>query len=180
MEDFFNHEEADVLRAVARSKKVCSACSCMMKLLLIILCSWWIVSSSVMALSLVNPGAFQYYDTVSWLSISIYFVAIVPICSIFLILNKIFIEVARGCSPFTLKQVKRLRIVSLSFLVYVGIEFLFTSSTLLIQQSWSTVLSSGSVPNVNMFALVASAVIYAFSYVFEYGVLLQEFSDETL
>ncbi len=32
----------------------------------------------------------------------------------------------------------------------------------------------------NFAPLVAAAVVFAFSFVFKYGVLLQEFSDETL
>lgn len=37
-----------------------------------------------------------------------------------------------------------------------------------------------STPTLNLFPIVAAAVVFAFSFVFKYGVLLQEFSDDTL
>lgn len=97
----------------------------------------------------------------------------------------IFRDVAHGESPFTMRQVRRLRILAATFLASAIIEAVVSTGVIPVVQAGSMGISyvaSSSVENlsINVGNLFCAAVFFAFSFVFKYGVLLQEFSDETL
>ena len=62
------------------------------------------------------------------------------------------------------------------FLVYAVLEVVLTG----VVPFMAGGVDEGFIPTLNLFPFVASAVVFAFSFVFKYGVLLQEFSDETI
>ena len=69
-------------------------------------------------------------------------------------------------------------------LLYAAVDFLITANTSFLQldglNSGYASTNDNTIIPINLVPLIASAVIFAFSFVFEYGVLLQEFSGETL
>lgn len=91
-------------------------------------------------------------------------------------LIKIFSDASKGCSPFTMIQVRRLRLMAAALLVYAILEFAITYCSSFARQDWA----GPSVATVDLFAIIAAAVVFAFSFVFKYGILLQKLSDETL
>lgn len=101
--------------------------------------------------------------------------------------SDVFKDVALGESPFTLVQARRFKAVSLIVLVYVLLEALLSPGCMaLLQMSGIDVgyvfvdyASSPSI-SINIGALLVAAVFFSLSLVFEYGLLLQELSDETL
>ena len=82
-----------------------------------------------------------------------------------------------------MSQVKRLRIIAVLLLLYAVLDMVATNAMAVMQID---VINSGyistnsAIVTVNFTPFIAAAVVYAFSFVFKYGVLLQEFSDETL
>lgn len=107
-----------------------------------------------------------------------------------LILWRMLKEISDARTPFTLKNAKRLRVLALILLVYDILAFLmdvFASQFLLQSNGLSIFIgeaisdfASNSTATLDLFPLVIAAVFFALSYVFKYGVLLQQESDETL
>lgn len=98
-----------------------------------------------------------------------------------------FSDVAQGDSPFTLIQVKRFRIIAVLLLVYVVLDALMSTGTVAqihigeFELGYDVVEgATSSTLSVNVGALLGSVFFGALSLIFEYGVLLQELSDETL
>ena len=77
-------------------------------------------------------------------------------------------------------QVRRLRLVAGSLLLYGVLEFVMTIAVSSAQQGFANMTLNGEVATINLFPLVAAAVVFAFFFVFKYGVLLQELSDDTI
>ncbi|WP_417351661.1 hypothetical protein, partial [Gordonibacter pamelaeae] len=106
------------------------------------------------------------------------------IAVLFIMLIGVFSDAANGRSPFTLEQVKRLRIMALSLLVYAVLEVAFSASSVMMQlgsinSGYFSTNGSGII-TIDFAPFIAAAVVYAFSFVFKYGVLLQEFSDDVI
>lgn len=105
---------------------------------------------------------------------------------LFVIMIRVLEDAVHGESPFTLKQATRLKNASIALVVYavLGIILGYFSTLLQMNGFSSGFISSDGNGNVIMpidFApFIAAAAVFAFSYVFKYGVLLQELSDETL
>ena len=164
-------------RLLIKTQQICRFISFVMIVVFILLCAWWFVSSCVMSYTLLNPKLFD--NPVTMLSLDVYIVSGVAMAVVCVTLIKIFQEVSKGRSPFTRLQVNRLRLVAVALLAYAVLEFVMTCTVSLAQQGWMR-SSLGSVPTLNLFPIIAAAVVFAFSFVFKYGVLLQELSDETL
>lgn len=105
----------------------------------------------------------------------------------FIILIRMLTDVAKGESPFALVQVKRLRVLSVVFVTLALFEFIFSPGfAYLLQMNGFDVGyliandGGNSILSINLAPLIVAAVFWALSLIFEYGVLLQEFSDETL
>lgn len=99
----------------------------------------------------------------------------------------VFNDVAKGESPFSMRQVKRIRLAAFLFLAYVILEMLFPSGqSSLVQQGnfmvnyWVADKSDHVSIQINFGMLGAAIIFYCLSLVFEYGTLLQQLSDETL
>ena len=74
--------------------------------------------------------------------------------------------------------------ISCLLLLYAVLDSAITLNTAAMQletfNSGYISTNESTVLTLNFAPFVAAAVVYAFSFVFKYGVLLQEFSDETL
>lgn len=140
-------------RLLVKTRKICRLIGLAMIVVFVFLCIWWLASSGVMVCSLFDPG---FSDN--------------PVNG-FTLVNYVL------CGML---QVKRLRLIAISLLAYGVLEFVMTCSAAFMNQGWAG-SSAGSVsPTLNFFPLVAAAVVFAFSFVFKYGILLQKLSDETL
>nr|WP_274381274.1 DUF2975 domain-containing protein [Gordonibacter urolithinfaciens] len=113
-----------------------------------------------------------------------YLVHAMIIVALFSVFIRIFFGAARGESPFTMNQVRRLRIISALLLAYALVDLGISCNNTLIQfdlMNYGYVSTSDSaIVPLNLGPFLAAAIVFAFSFVFKYGVLLQEFSDETL
>ena len=164
-------------RLLVKTRKICRLIGLAMIVVFVFLCIWWLASSGVMVCSLFDPGFSD--NPVNGFTLVNYVLCCIAMAAICITLIKIFSDTSKGHSPFTMLQVKRLRLIAISLLAYGVLEFVMTCSAAFMNQGWAG-SSAGSVsPTLNFFPLVA-AVVFAFSFVFKYGILLQKLSDETL
>lgn len=181
-----NYRELPLLRTA----KVCRILSALCKTAFIILLLWSTLAFSVMCYavfsssppiesilqSLVIPVAYALYSANS--------------CLIPLILSRILGDISIDGKAFTLKNSKRLMFLAILQIVYALLEALLASSN----QQFLSYVGNTSVEvgrfagdflanagtSLNLYPLLMFAAFFALSYVFKYGVLLQQESDETL
>lgn len=163
--------------SLCRVNKVCKGISTFLKIAFVVFCVYWLLVVVFMAFS------FSENDGIV-LNIAMHLARGVVIAVLFVIVMGVFSDAAKGQSPFTLKQVDRLRLMALSLLVYAVLEVVFSASSAMMQLGslnfgyFST--NNSAIITFDFAPLIAAAVVFAFSFVFKYGVLLQEFSDDAL
>ena len=159
-----------------RTNKVCKFICALMKLVFALVCIWWVATIIVMTIALFDSNSINNvgYLNLPALVMYVFSRAVMAVTCVTLI--KIFSDASKGCSPFTMIQVRRLRLMAAALLVYAILEFAITYCSSFARQDWA----GPSVATVDLFAIIAAAVVFAFSFVFKYGILLQKLSDETL
>lgn len=163
---------------------VCRFICRVMKVLFIIFCVYWLIATGLMAYLFVESG--QLFSNVgeSLFRIALHVVYGVVIVVLFACILGVFSDVAKGESPFSMRQVKRLRLISYMLVAYTVFDFVISWNSSLLQVGGVDVgyvsTNGNSIIAINFAPLVAAAVVFAFSFVFKYGVLLQELSDDTL
>lgn len=180
-----NEESAQTEISLAQVNKVCRGICIATKVIFAIFCLFWIIAAASMAWSLAVDGFLGNPDNnIFNMALHIARGAIVVI--LYLIMIRVLEDTVHGESPFTMKQAKRLRKAALALIIYavLGIVLGYCSALMQMNGFSSGYISSTASGNVIMtidFApFIAAAAVFAFSYVFKYGVLLQELSDETL
>ncbi len=111
-------------------------------------------------------------------------------CLLPLVFVKILSDISASRTPFTLRNASLLQQLALILLVYtaletllaaIGSQFAFSAESNFIQVGGLVRdFLSNTGTTLNLFPLLMSAMFFALSYVFKYGVLLQQESDETL
>ena len=171
--------EADLVEAEASMKKIRKVCRFIalgLRVILFVYAVYWTVALFNMVTSFVSiDGGSQ-----NIIRVVLHLLHGLTIASLLLLFSSIFADTKRGRSPFAMSQVKRLRIIAGLLLVDFGV----TLNTISFQ---SGSLSSGYVSTnsnviipINLAPIFGAAVTFAFSFVFKYGILLQEFTDKTL
>lgn len=163
--------------SLCRVNKVCKGINAFLKIACVVFCVFWLLVAGFMAFS------FSENDGIV-LNIAIHLARGAVIAVLFIVLIGVFSDATKGQSPFTLKQVGRLRLIALSLLVYAVLEVVFSVSSVMMQLgslNFGYISTNNSAIITFDFApLIAAAVVFAFSFVFKYGVLLQDFSDDAL
>lgn len=173
-------EEAELsLSRIRRMSKVVNSTLKAASLLLLIFLVVTVVLSVASSAGLLNVGLGT--RVLDLIVLSVY--ALVIIGLVYTVAN-VFADVVKGESPFTLAQGKRFRIIAVLLLVYVFLDAAMSTGT--VAQIHIGDLELGydvvdkSTLSVNVGALFGAGFFWALSRIFEYGVLLQELSDETL
>ena len=176
-------EEKQAEDSMQRIVRACKVLSTIIKIIFAVLCVYWVFTTCFMVYTVFTDptGSSGGLD---FLRIVLHLAYIAVIVALFVVINGMFTDVAKGQTPFAMFQVKRLRIISVLLVAYCVLDIAITSNNALLQYSG---LNTGFVSTnenviipVNFSPLIAAAIVFAFSFVFKYGVLLQEFSDETL
>ncbi|WP_143412158.1 hypothetical protein [Arabiibacter massiliensis] len=174
----------ETAQSLAKVKSICSFIAVTLKIVFPIVCLYWAFTVILIIGTLVNPDAFDFFGTSDLTSTLLYLLYDITIAAMFVTFIKIFSDASKGESPFTLLQVKRLRVLALLLLLCGIIDISATASASIMQYGnvdagyYST--TDNIVIPINFAPFITAAVIFAFSFVFKYGVLLQEFTDETL
>lgn len=170
--------------SLKKLRKLCKLINIVLVVFLILLCIYWIFAISFMLLSYSQSQQIAIRNDPGLLNIFFYFLHGVTIIALLAVFIRIFSSAAKGESPFVMNQVKRLRIVAALLLVYAVVDSAVSCNSALIQygaMNYGYVSTNDSaIVAVNFTPFAASAIIFAFSFVFKYGVLLQEFSDDVI
>lgn len=170
--------------SLTRVHKVCRLIGIVVKVIFAIFCVCWLSTIGMMIYSLILPGAESVSDDVSVIRIVLYFAHGFAIALIFVVFIGIFTDAVKGQSPFVMKQVKRLRLIAGLLIIYAIVDVFVSGQVGLIQHGGldSGYVSTGGneIIPINLAPIIGASVAFAFSFVFQYSVLLQELSDETL
>lgn len=104
---------------------------------------------------------------------------------IFYVVIGVFDSIRKGSSPFTMRTAKQIRIVSFLFVVIFFLCLIISVAPI---EKYSLGIMSvgisgkedGVVASLNVSALIAAAIGFGLSYVFKYGALLQQLTDDTI
>lgn len=170
--------------SLTKIRKVCSSLCFALKALFVVFCIGWLFSSGAIFYSLINPESFDAVNNSTPLSVVLCLAYGFIVAIMFLIFIAMFSDASKGESPFTMAQVRRLRLISAMLVLYVivdsvaslGIPFTQVNS---VDLGYASVTGNTIIP-INFAPIIAAAVVFAFSFVFKYGVLLQEFSDDAI
>lgn len=177
-------ELMEVESSLGRVKRVCKSIGVTLRVILVLFCLYWLFVVGSMLYAALTSGSGSVDENPTILHAFLYFVHGVVIALLLISFVGIFSDVAKGISPFEMRQVKRLRIIAGLLALYALVDFVVTSRTILFDQSDMTsgyISTTGNdIIPINLAPIFGAAVTFAFSFVFQYGVLLQEFSDETL
>ena len=172
-------ENDETRAALLKIKDICHKLNIGIWVVFIVLGVSWLVSAwSILGAFLHGGGS----TVLLKLFLSFAFGVVVAV--MFVLFSKFFSEVSKGDSPFTLVQVKRLRMMSILLVIYGLLDNAITNcaASMLADGVNSGYISTNTdiVVAVYVAPFIIAAVVFAFSFVFKYGVLLQELSDETL
>lgn len=182
-----NQEVMDTKASLDQVHKVCQRLRMCIKIVFAIVCFFWAVSaiSMIWTLACVDISGGGLGANIFNLMLHIARGAVVLV--LYLLLLSMFNDAILGEPPFTMKQVRRLKTASLALIFYAILGVILGCCSALLQMngfSSGYVSSFGESDNVimsiDLAPFITAAVVFAFSYVFKYGVLLQELSDETL
>lgn len=165
---------------LSKTNKVCRFINAAMMVVFAVFCITWILVAGTMLYSAASAG-FAVSDV---FRLIFFLLSGFVIVAIFVVLIKVFFDVAKGDSPFVMTQVKRLQLISFLLVIYTIFDFVISCNTASLQlesinSGYFSTNESAIIP-INFAPLIAAAVVFAFSFVFKYGVLLQEFSDDTV
>ena len=179
-----NEDALETQESISRINKVCKLINVVFKVILVIFCAYWVVAIVGMIFGAANNDSSQQLAGTIFFHILLFSTHVVVIAFLIWVLIAIYYEAYKVESPYTFIQVKRLRWIAGLLLIYAVLDFLITQNNALLSYSGmdSGYISTSdiSIIQVNLGPLIAAGAVYAFSFVFKYGVLLQEFSDETL
>lgn len=177
-------DEIEARESLSKLRTLCKRISVVLIIALVILCISWLFAISSMVISQISRETVNVRNDLTTLNIAMYLVHAIIIVALFSILVRIFFSAAKGESPFTMNQVRRLRMISALLLAYALVDLGISCNNTLIQldlMNYGYVSTSDSaIVPLNLGPFLAAAVVFAFSFVFKYGVLLQEFSDDVI
>ena len=101
------------------------------------------------------------------------------------VIGSIFNSMRHGSSPFTIRTSRQIKIVSFLLLVSFVLQAVvsvvpFDGYSLGVMRIGLAKQGDGVVANLSVSTLVASVIGFVLSYVFKYGALLQQLSDDTV
>ena len=177
-------------RPLPRIIAICRFLSALCKIAFAIMALWGIAVLGLICYSLATSNFDNGIPPLGLAVPVLYALYSVDACFLPILLGRILDDISKGRTPFTLQNARRLLLLALVLLLYAIIEAISTSvdsqfvlsfgSNMVEVGMPSHDLASNSGTTLNLFPLLMSAMFFALSYVFKYGVLLQQESDETL
>lgn len=185
--DLMSSKEAQELeRSIARMRKICKVIRVLCLVCLISFSLVWIVFVCL----LMHNAVTNQTTSIGLIDIATLLVFGTFVCLLLVIAFRAFSDIVSGESPFTFKQVKRLRLLGAILLAYTAAEILLSAVPIAFSSGVEVfglpfvIAGAGSTDSptidVNALALIMSAMCFGFSVIFKYGVLLQQQSDDTL
>ncbi len=180
----------ETLKALNSTRNVCRLIEVVCWVILSAAITWWLWPVGFYAEQLIQGGMNAPDSFLLFLAIVLFIAFAGCLFSFIFLLIRIFRDIVKGIPPFVFKQVRRIRLMALSLASYSLLELCISTLLLAIK---STIgpnsteasilyfgLTDGVHPTLDLFPILMAAVLFALSFVFKYGVLLQQLSDETL
>jgi hypothetical protein len=172
----------NLLHTVSRACKLAYA---LLRILFIITVLAWLLPLLLGLLRLIVPHGFVWLNSLE-ISFSFDFLISGLLSAAFIgILTLILRDTSKGETPFTKKQSKRLRLIAYLMFVQVIFGLLFSTIATVLYPDGLIILSyyhisESSAPTtyLDLQALIFAIACYCISLAFEYGVLLQQDSDD--
>ena len=117
-----------------RIVRACKVLSTIIKIIFAVLCVYWVFTTCFMVYTVFTDptGSSGGLD---FLRIVLHLAYIAVIVALFVVINGMFTDVAKGQTPFAMVQVKRLRIISVLLVAYCVLDIAITSNNALLQYS---------------------------------------------
>lgn len=181
------HEDAETtIDSLLRVKKICKIFDVVFRCVCVFIFIWWIASSISLASYLLQSDQFEKSGVVGISALLVFSFTCIVLIAFFRVLSKMFFSLGNGASPFSLKQVERLRVLAILLVFYFGLLIASSYVSVLLNQNgiykgfFATGANANSFITIDPAPLLISAVFFALSFVFEYGLLLQAQSDDTV
>lgn len=135
---------------------------------------------------LLAPGMLAISSSFGWFALLAMAVHAIPFLAIVKLVANMLRDVSKGETPFSLKQVKRIRWIALLILADVILSALFSPGVIgmisagTLDMGYMATSQTSNFVSINVSELFFAGVLLCLSLVFQYGMLLQKFSDETL
>lgn len=181
-----NHRDKPLSRVAA----TCRTLSVLCKFAFIALASWSIFVLILMCYYIATTKFDNEILPLAYAVPSLYALYSANSCLLPVILSRMLGDISEDRTPFTFQNANRLLFLALVLLLYSVLEallasvdshFVFIAGNASIEiGGFMRDFASNSGTTLNLFPLLMSAMFFALSYVFKYGVLLQQESDETL
>ncbi|WP_302396738.1 hypothetical protein [Eggerthella sinensis] len=179
-----DYEETNA--SLARVNRVCKVIAVLLKCVFAVFCVCLLVVFVFLLISSLDQDANATIGEASIFTLFLLLLFGLVMGSLLKVLIDIFSDAAKGESPFTLKQVTRLRLIALLLVAYAAVEATLSLGSAILHVNgldvgyMATDSGANAIVPLDFAPVIAAAAVFAFSYVFKYGVLLQELSDETL
>ena len=177
-------------KTLSRVATICKILSILCKLAFVVLALW---SISVLILMIYSLSKTDFGDEILPLALAVPFLFALysaNSCLLPFVFGRMLGDISEDRTPFTLQNANRLLFLALVLLMYAVLEVLLATadSQFILSVGTHSIeignfmrdFASNSGTTLNLFPLLMSAMFFALSYVFKYGVLLQQESDETL
>lgn len=181
-----NEEAIQTMATLDRVKKACKVFSVVFTIALAILCLFFIAYIALFTYASVSGTSPMSFHVSSE-----EFVRMAINCALAIVVFVTTIQmlrsVTKGLSPFTTSLTKYIRRLAIVFLLYFFFDIIASPGFISFVQNDLLSFGFRDNPNVgsalipvNLGALLVAGGFFCLSLVFEYGVLLQKLSDETL
>ena len=177
------NEEREIREAFNRMKRVCKVIRIVVLVCLVAFTLGWIIFACLMIAGHIRDGS----DTIGLDAIAYFILFGLLIVFLLIITLRIFSDICANESPFSFKQVKRLRFMGSAFLISTAIEALLSLSFSFDMPKVSSFIglvgnstSDPSYIHVNVLTLIIALACFGLAIIFKYGILLQQLSDDTL
>lgn len=179
-----NREQAELDHAIGKAKTVSRVIFYLCNIVTVLVLAAWVI---LIALSFFDYLTSDNTDLLGFLLALVVATAFFAwIVSFVRFVALIFSDILKGKSPFSQKQIARIRILSALMMVFFFMDLAFSFGSITLSNQFGiqvTLVKTSFAYNppvsINGGALFMAVVLYCLSVFFEYGSLLQRLSDET-
>lgn len=176
-------ELSEAQAAFRRIQRISKFMNIILKVAVVLFCLVWIailIALGLVALSLISSDS--GLEVATLIPFGFYGFATILLL---IILQGVFNDIEHGSSPFTKKQVRRFRWAALVLFAGAVLEAVFSGGAHFLLQSENMNVeyrdsSNSNILPINAGSILGAALLLTMSFIFEYGVILQEFTDDTL
>lgn len=174
--------------SLAHISKVCGYIARLLKVLLVAYCFCILLFYGAVAITYLAPGVLPFNTLPINLSFLALFLSIITGAVALFVLISVAEDIAKGSSPFTLTQARRIKVIGILLLISVVLKlFIPTGSVDFLE---TDAIEFGFVPRaygngtptttIDISTFITAIICFFLSYVFKYGALLQRLSDDTV